>query len=255
MHDSTPFTKKLVIFDLDGTLTPSKEFMRPSMAQALGALLAIAKVAVVSGGGYPRFQTQFLRSFPSNQENFANLYLLPTSGTRLYAYQRDWQEIYHEDFTPEEKKQVMDVFKSVLTEVHFVAPEKLYGDLIEDRGSQITFSGVGQNAPISIKEVWDPTREKRQKIVDLLQKRLSKFDIRMGGTTSIDITRRGMNKAFGIHKLEQYVQIPISDMLFVGDALFMGGNDYPAKATGIDCIRVSGPEETESLIRSWITSQ
>jgi len=254
MSDFTPFTKKLVIFDLDGTLTPSKEFMRPGMAQALSALLRVAKVAVMSGGGYPRFQTQFLRSFPANQDYLSNLYLLPTSGTRMYTYLRDWTELYHEDFAPEEKKQIMDALKAVMTEARFVPPEKLYGDLIEDRGSQITFSGVGQNAPISIKETWDPTREKRQKIVELLQKRLPKFDVRIGGTTSIDITRRGMNKAFGIHKLEHYLQIPISDMLFVGDALFMGGNDFPAKATSIDCIQVSGPEETENLIRSWTAS-
>lgn len=253
MHE--PFTKKLVIFDLDGTLTPSKDFMRPGMAEALGALLSVAKVAVISGGSFPRFQTQFLRSFPPNQGNLINLYLLPTSGTRLYTYARDWQEVYHEDFTPEEKMQIMDAFRTALAETGFTPPEKLYGELIEDRGSQVTFSGVGQNAPIDVKKGWDPTREKRQKIVAILQKRLVRCDARIGGMSSIDITRRGMNKAYGIHKLEQYLHIPISDMLFVGDALFVGGNDYPAKATGIDCIQVSGPEETEKLIRSWTASR
>ncbi|HEX7724719.1 MAG TPA: HAD-IIB family hydrolase [Candidatus Paceibacterota bacterium] len=259
MHTAAPAVtfdgKQLIIFDLDGTLTPSKEFMRPGMARVLGELLSRVKVAVISGGGFPRFQTQFLRSFPPTQDNLSNLYLLPTSGTRLYTYRREWQEVYREDFTAEEKKRIMDAFKAVLTEVRFVAPEKLYGDLIEDRGSQITFSGVGQNAPISIKEKWDPTREKRLKIVALLRPRLSMCDIRLGGTTSIDVTRRGMNKAYGIHKLEQYLHIPISDMLFVGDALFTGGNDFPAKAAGVDCIQVSGPEETEDLIRSWIASR
>ena len=60
-----------------------------------------------------------------------------------------------------------------------------------------------------------------------------------------------MNKAYGIHKLEQYLNIPLADMVFVGDALFYGGNDYPVKATGIDCIEVKGPEETERLIKTW----
>ena len=244
--------KKLAIFDLDGTLTPSKEFMRAGMAEALGALLGHMKVAVISGGGFPRFQTQFLRSFPTDQANLSNLYLLPTSGTRFYEFKGDWKEAYAEDLSPLERADVVSSMKAALAEAHFVAPEKLYGELIEDRGSQITFSGVGQNAPVDVKQSWDPDRTKREAIVAILKKKLPKFDVRLGGMTSIDITRRGMNKAYGIHKLEQRLQIPIHDMVYVGDALFYGGNDYPAKATGVDCIQVAGPEETEALIRSWI---
>jgi len=242
--------KKLVIFDLDGTLTPAKEHMKPSMAQALSELLKRIKVAVISGGGYPRMQTQFLRSLPHTAESFGNLYILPTSGTRLYMWQGDWQERYHEDLSREERKRIMEAFRPVLMACKH-SPEKIYGELIEDRLSQVTFSGLGQEAPIDTKKQWDPDHRKREAIIAALRPKLPEFDIRIGGTTSIDVTRRGVNKAYGIHKLEQYLGIPISEMIFVGDALFYGGNDYPAKAAGVDCIEVKGPEDTEKIIRNW----
>jgi HAD superfamily hydrolase (TIGR01484 family) len=134
----------------------------------------------------------------------------------------------------------------------YVKPQKIYGQLIEDRGSQITFSALGQNAPIEMKLSWDPTREKREKIAEILRQRNPEFDVRIGGATSIDINKRGINKGYGIRRLEQFLNIGPDDILFVGDALFYGGNDYPAKATGIDCIEVKGPEETKQLIKGWL---
>ena len=74
----------------------------------------------------------------------------------------------------------------------------------------------------------------------------------MGGTTSIDITKTGIDKAYGINKLKEILNINISEMLFIGDALFEGGNDFPARKTGIDCIQVRDPEETKRIIETVI---
>lgn len=245
--------KKLVIFDLDGTLTPPKQDMKPPMAGLLAALMRQIKVAVTSGGGFARFQTQFLKSLPQDTAGLGNLYLLPNSGTKFFVWQSDWVEKYEENLSESEKKQAVEALRAALERCQMNRPAQIYGPLIEDRGSQITFSGLGQQAPLELKMKWDPTHEKRRKIVESLQPKIPKFDVRIGGSTSIDITRRGMNKAYGIHKLEQYLGVRLSEMLFVGDALFYGGNDYPVKATGVDCIEVKGPEETERLIRSWFS--
>ncbi|MCX6715847.1 MAG: HAD-IIB family hydrolase [Candidatus Taylorbacteria bacterium] len=243
--------KKLIIFDLDGTLTPPKQDMEPVTAELLTNLIKNIQVAVISGGNYLRFQNQFLKSLPQGVDGLSNLYLLPTSGTRLLVWQNDWVEKYKEELSEQERKEVKDALTLSIDQSGLEKPTETFGQIIEDRGSQITFSALGQEAPLELKVKWDPTHEKRQKIIDILRPKLPKFDIRIGGTTSIDITRRGMNKAYGIHKLEQYLKISLSDMLFVGDALFYGGNDYPVKATGIDCIEVKGPEETDQLIKSW----
>jgi HAD superfamily hydrolase (TIGR01484 family) len=240
--------KDLVIFDLDGTLTPSKSALDNEMAESVIRLLAKKKVAIISGGGYPQFEAQFLNKLPHNVQRFSSMYLLPTSGTRLYTWQGTWTEKYAENLSLEDKKNIIDKLKMSLTLAKFEKPEKTYGELIEDRGSQITFSALGQSAPLAQKEAWDPTREKRQIIADILKERLPRFDVRIGGTTSIDITMKGVNKAYGIHKLEEHFRVPIDKMLFIGDALFPGGNDYPARSTGVDCIQVSGPEETKKII-------
>lgn len=244
--------KKLVIFDLDGTLAPPKQPMTPSMAKLFGALIGRIRVAVMSGGNFLQFQSQFLGLLPSGMKGFNNLILLPTSGTKMFTWQGSWIEKYSEPLTQKEKELIESTFRKALATGGYVRPEKMYGQMIEDRISQVTFSGLGQDAPLQLKLAWDPNHEKRQRIVDIMKGILPSFDIRIGGTTSIDVTRRGVNKAYGIHKLEHFLKIPIYNMLFVGDALFYGGNDYPVKATGIDCVEVSNPEETERVIASWM---
>jgi HAD superfamily hydrolase (TIGR01484 family) len=189
---------------------------------------------------------------PIGSENFNNLYLLPTSGTKLYVWKGNWHEEYSEDLNEKEKEKIMTALNSVINSPIYEKPATLYGDIIEDRGSQITFSALGQNAPAEIKYAWDPTRSKREAIASAIRNKIPEFDVRVGGATSVDITRKGVNKAYGIMKMAQYLNLTIHDIVFVGDALFYGGNDYPAKSTGADCIPVKGPVDTKKLIKSWL---
>jgi hypothetical protein len=242
----------LVIFDKDGTLTPSKLPIEPEMADLLMKLIAKMKVAVISGGSYPNFSTQLLNKLPTSSDSFGNLFILPASGTCLYVWKGMWQQQYAETLTPPEKAEVMQAFDEALRATGYTRPEKTYGDIIEDRGSQITFSALGQAAPLALKVAWDPSRDKREKIAAIIQAKIPRYDVRIGGTTSVDITKRGVNKAYGIRKLEDYIKLTPEKILFVGDALFHGGNDYPARATGVDCIAVKNPEETKELIKGWL---
>jgi len=245
--------KKLIIFDLDGTLTKSKAPIDRETADLLTELLDRKKVAVISGGGYRQFQKQFLGHMLASARQYSNLFLLPTSGTRLYVWKDHWVREYAEDLSTDEKDRIMEALRDILKMPSvYRKPERIYGDLVEDRGSQITFSALGQEAPVEAKYAWDPTREKREHIASILRHKLPKFDVRVGGATSVDITHRGVNKAYGIRKLEQYLGLKPDEIAFVGDALFYGGNDYPARATGVDCHSVTGPEETRALIRHWL---
>ncbi|MDQ2932845.1 MAG: HAD-IIB family hydrolase [bacterium] len=248
----TENSKQLIIFDKDGTLTPSKGPMDQEMADLFMKLLEKKKVAVISGSGFPLFENQVLKMLPFGSKNLSNLYILPASGTKLFTWKGTWQAEYSEQLSEIEKKKVISSLQAALKQADFVQPQKMYGQLIEDRDSQITFSALGQEAPLAPKEAWDPKQEIRKKIITFLQPRIPEFDVRIGGTTSIDITKKGVNKAYGIRKLEAFLKLQAESILFVGDALYYGGNDYPAKATGVDCIQVSGPEETKKLISSFI---
>ncbi len=242
--------KRLIVFDLDGTIAESKAAIDAEMATLLRDLLSILKVAVISGGNWPQFQKQLVSNLPHNA-NLKNLCLLPTCGTKFYQYAEDWELLYSEDFTDEEKEKIIGSLKQVIASSDFETAGP-WGEVIEDRGSQITFSALGQNAPIIEKEKWDPDFAKRKQMKVLLDKLIPNFSVRLGGTTSIDITKPGIDKAYGIQKLRDTLGIAIDDMIFVGDALFPGGNDYPAKEAGALSIQVRDPEESKRVIETII---
>jgi phosphomannomutase len=247
---STHLTKviKLIVFDLDGTLADSKASLDGEMATLLGALMKIVKVAVISGGDWPQFEKQLLANLRQD-EQLKNLSLLPTCGTKFYQYSGVWNKIYSEDFTAEEKKKISEALTQALATAALKI-DKVWGEAIEDRGSQITFSALGQQAPIQEKKKWDPDFTKREKIQELLGALIPQFSVRLGGTTSVDITKPGIDKAYGIRKLKDTLGIEINEMIFVGDALFPGGNDYPVKEVGVVSIRVRDPNESKRVIEA-----
>lgn len=155
------------------------------------------------------------------------------------------------------KKKITNAFWRVFQAVRYEHPVKTYGgDVIEDRGTQITFSALGQKAPIPPKEAWNKKYNRlRLRIARLLQKKLPEFHVRVGGLTSIDVTAKGINKAYGIRQIEKTLGVKREDMLFVGDAIFPGGNDYAVVRTGVDYVKVSGPEETKKVIRFLLGKQ
>jgi HAD superfamily hydrolase (TIGR01484 family) len=239
--------KKLIVFDLDGTLAESKSSLDQEMALLITSLLKVVKVAIISGGDWPQFEKQILSHLP-NDDGLANLSMLPTCGTKFFRYSAGWHKIYSEDFTPSQSQQIMASLTQAVDQAG-LKPPKVWGEVIENRGSQITFSALGQEAPLEEKDKWDPDYAKRKKIKAILDKLLPKFSIRMGGATSIDITEPGIDKAYGIQKLTEILSISKADMIYIGDALFPGGNDYPAEETGVISIPVKGPAETKKVIQ------
>lgn len=242
--------KKLIVFDLDGTLAESKSSLDAEMSALLRDLLGIVNVAVISGGDWPQFEKQILSNLP-HDERLKNLSLLPTCGTKFYQYNGDWEKIYSEDFNAVEKKKIIDSLRKAL-EIDGFKIEKVWGEAIEDRGSQITYSALGQQAPIEEKIKWDSDFTKRKRIKTILDKSIPEFSVRLGGTTSIDITKPGIDKAYGIRKLRDTLGIAIDEMIFIGDAIFPGGNDYPAKEAGVVCIRVKDTEDSKLVIETIV---
>lgn len=246
-------SKKIIIFDLDGTLAYSKSCIDTEMGGLIAKLLEKKKVAVISGGSFKQYNKQLLPNLSLSEEHLKRLYLFPTCSTTFYQYDDNgWKRVYAETLKNEEKKRIMNAFEKTFIDMGYKHPERIWGEVIEDRETQITFSAYGQQAPLEVKKNWDPDGKKRHKMKSTLEKYISDFEIKLGGTTSIDITYKGIDKGYGIRKIEEILKIPVLDMLFVGDALFEGGNDYPAKEAGVDCIAVSGVEETKEIIRSII---
>ena len=220
------------------------------MSQLLHELLSIVKVAVISGGDWPQFERQLLSKLP-HDERLLNLSLLPTCGTKFYQYSGAWKKLYEEDFTENERDRILSSLNQAIAEAGYNTP-RVWGKAIEDRGSQITFSALGQQAPLGEKNKWDPDYAKRTKIKAILDALIPDFSVRIGGSTSIDITRPGIDKAYGIKKLRDLLNISIQEMIFIGDALFVGGNDYPAEQAGVVSIPVRDPRETKRVTETII---
>jgi HAD superfamily hydrolase (TIGR01484 family) len=218
------------------------------MAALLARLLGIVKVAVISGGAWTQFEKQVLAFLP-HDDRLKGLSMLPTCGTKFYRFEAAWKKLYAEDFSADDKTKIIDALNLAFDRSGH-RPEKHWGELIEDRDSQITLSALGQQAPLAEKAKWDPDFAKRRMIEAILEPMIPGFSIRFGGATSIDVTRPGIDKAYGIGKLKETLGVPIADMIFVGDAIFPGGNDYPAKQAGVESIRVRDPEETKRVIEA-----
>ncbi|MES2315528.1 MAG: HAD-IIB family hydrolase [Patescibacteria group bacterium] len=250
--------KKVISFDLDGTLAVSKSPITPEMGELVKQLIKKIIVVVTSGGSLKQFQTQFLPPF-LNDNSFLpyihNLILLPTSATQQYEYdkvKKDWQitdkELLDENIKTKIKKFLKEIIDSGLYEI----PPNPAGEIVEDRDTQITFSGCGQLANIEAKRAWDPDKRKRQKIVSILEPLLPEVSFLINAYSSIDIVPKGYNKGVGLTKLLNKLGFQKSDMVFVGDGLFPGGNDYSVKEAGFETIAVKGPEETAKFIQGWI---
>ena len=244
--------KKLIAFDLDDTLAVTKTPITDRMGELLVALLDNYDVCVISGGRFEQFKIQIIDRLEATPSKLSRMHLMPTCGTRYYRYdqlKKEWAIQYSEDLTEAEKKKIGDVLEATAKEFN-IWPEKPYGDVIEDRGSQVTYSALGQQAPAQLKYAWaKENAELKLKLRTRIAAQLPELEVRLGGTTSVDVTRIGIDKAYGMHKLLDVLDASKEEILFLGDKLQEGGNDYPVKAMGIDCIEVDGWEETALVLQ------
>lgn len=245
--------KKLIIFDLDGTLAESKQPLTSDMADLLSTLLSDTPVGIISGGALPQFLKQVVAQL-SSEANLANLYLLPTSGAALYEYRHDaWTKIYEERLSEKEVHDIEAAMKMAIAETGVIdLTHHAWGERIEHRGAQVSLSALGQQAPLILKKEWDPNRSNREKLQKNLSARLPDFSVAIGGKTTIDVTKRGIDKAYGVHQLCERLGITESETLYVGDELEKGGNDEAVYKTKVDTKSVTDPLETERLIASLL---
>lgn len=247
--------KKVFIFDLDGTLTKSKANLDREMASLLCALLNKKKVVVMGGGSRAQFTNQFLTRLRCSQTQLENLLISPLSGGSLYTYQaHKWRQIYRHSFSAREKTKILAAFKKSFRDINYDTPPKTYGGVIEDRGSQMTFSALGQRAPLTKKKAWNEKSDTRHRLKAALRKHLPDFEVRLGGLTSIDITKKGIDKAYGIKQIMKSLSVGKEEIVYIGDALYRGGNDYAAKRAGVTTIEVKDAEETKIFIRFMLSS-
>ncbi len=244
--------KKVLAFDLDGTLTESKTVMEDRMSELLNRLLDHFHICVISGGSFEQFKKQFIAGLQVAPARLERLHLMPTCGTSYYIYDittQDWRKVYAEDLTHAQKEKIRRALSNAFKASSYW-PKKTWGELVEDRGSQVTLSTLGQEAPREVKEAWDPDNRKKYKLRDLVAELLPEFEVRTGGLTSIDVTKPGIDKAYGMKRLSELLGISQDEILFFGDRVNPGGNDYPVKAMGVDTLEISSWKDTANALEA-----
>ncbi len=222
------------------------------MATALVSLLQRVGVCIISGGRFEQFQAQVLDRLTAPEQILSRLHLMPTCGTRYYSRQQcAWSQVYSEDLSAEETARIMQVLEETSRTLGYWE-EHPRGELVEDRGSQVTYSALGQAAPLDAKAAWDPDGTKKSLLVAHATPLLPDFEVRSGGSTSIDVTRRGIDKAYAVRRLMTQIHAAPEELLFVGDRLDEAGNDYPVLAVGVPCVPVTSWQDTLTVIAQFI---
>lgn len=246
-------TPRLVAFDLDDTLAPSKSAIDPRIGDLLIGLAERVEVAIISGGQLQQFRAQVVDRLPeSSDEVLSHVHLLPTCGTQYYRIQGGGiVTVYAHVLTDDEKSRAIAAVEGEARRLGLWEAET-WGDILEDRGSQITFSALGQRAPLEAKIAWDPTGAKKSSLREAVAAQIPDLEVRSGGSTSVDITHSGIDKAYGMRQLAEQTGIALEDMLFVGDRLDPDGNDYPVLAIGVPCHAVTGWQDTAEYLNALL---
>lgn len=245
---------RAVVFDLDNTLSASFHPPEPDVAERLRKLLKLMPVAVMSGASLSRMEETLLPSLPGDLSK-TELYLFTDTAAQCFIHRDSgWQNLYKHAFTENESETIIRLVKEGLVETAITEDAPLYGDQFLARDTQITFSAIGTYAPAEEKAIWDPQGAKRDKLIRFLEPKLPEFNIMKGGRTAIDITRKGIDKAYGVKWLAKHLGFEARDMLFVGDELSSGRNDACVIPTGIQTMEVAGPHETAKVIDEILSS-
>lgn len=243
---------KLIAFDMDGTLAPSKWQMDSEMVELFKKLLTKYKVAIISWWDYSQFQKQVIPFLWTDEKILSNLYICPTCSTKMYLYKNsEWNKEYSLDFSDSDKEKILKVLNKAIDDLN-LRPKETWGELVEDRWTQITYSALWQKAPLEAKEVWDPDFEVRKKIRDYIKDDLKDFNILIWWATSIDVTRLWVDKAYWVKKLSEVSGISLNEIIFVWDAVFPWWNDYPPLEIWVTSKRVFSVEDTKRYIESLV---
>jgi phosphomannomutase len=246
---------RCIVFDLDGTLTGSKVPIERPMAETLLELVRRLNVGIVTGGRYRLIKVQvlpYLDELGWSDDDRRRLHLLPACGTQRRRWDgRTWHQEFREDLDPIDRECVPDVLTDAAKELGLFE-SRHWGAYIDDRGGQITYSVFGQQAPLEVKQAWDPDGTKKERIRLLAAERLPHLSVVSGASSSVDVTRPGRDKAFGVERLAAALGVRLEQLVFVGDRLQDGGNDASLRRLPVALVSVRRPSDTLTWAREVV---
>jgi phosphomannomutase len=238
---------RIFIFDIDGTLTPSRRRMTEEFAKFFDKWSEKNKYYLVTGSDLDKTKEQLPIAYIDRAEA-----IFTCCGNQMW---RDDELIYNNKFTPPES-----LIEHLEEKIKYSKYYHRAGNHIEDRGSMLNFSVVGRNCTQEQREdyfKWDKQTNERKNISNDIKSTWTKLDAVIGGQISIDIYPKGSDKSQVLNIIEQERLVPPSEYIFIGDGIENGGNDYPLAElmdnTEIcDWYHTKGWEHTKEILESLI---
>lgn len=235
-----PSSYRHIFFDLDNTLTRSRSPIAVAMRDALAGLQTSGRdVIVVSGATVEQAMSQ--------TENFPALYLGQNGNHARDESEK--KEMWRELLSDDEKTEIRNHIASI-PRPWIVADEN---DLIEDRGSQVSYSLLGHHEDVAKKEMFDPNGARRRATLAEHPFASGTLEVKIGGTTTLDYIRKGQHKGSNVTRLISKKGWKKEECVYVGDALYPGGNDEAVVGV-IDVQPVDNPDGTLVFIRKILAS-
>jgi HAD superfamily hydrolase (TIGR01484 family) len=239
---------KHVFFDLDNTLTPSKSLILPQHLPILERLAERADVIVVSGHGEKDIRKHLTAAMD------AKYHILGQNGN--FAETKDGRILWNRSLSQDKKDAILGFITKARAHLNYTVKDET--DIVEDRDSQIAFSLIGHHENKAIKDAFDPDFAKRRKLLEDMRSDIEALEktgveARIGGTTNIDFFELGKNKGYNVTQFIGMMQWDKEECLYMGDALFPGGNDETVIGI-IPTHAVKNPDDTFSFIEGNLLS-
>ena len=238
---------RIFIFDIDGTLTPSRLQMTEKFAKFFDKWSSKNKYYLVTGSDIDKTKEQLPIAYIDRAEA-----IFTCCGNQMW---RDDELIYDNKFNP--PKDLIEYLERKVLKSEY--PNRC-GNHIEDRGSMVNFSIVGRNCTQEQREdyfEWDKAMGERNITCMEIKGTYPGIDAVVGGQISIDIYPKGNDKSQVLNVIEQERLVPPSEYIFIGDGIENGGNDYPLAElmdnTEIcDWYHTKGWEHTKEILENII---
>lgn len=239
---------KASLFDLDDTLVESFESPTPEIIDALARLLDLMPVAIITGRDFPWMERDFLPTL-THAQHVERFFILPEGAAQCLQWDgASWKEQYGQAITDDERARIKQAIQESVEETKILEGMPVFGNQYVDKKAMVAFAALGREVPRDLKYSWDPGNSRRAALRDAIAIKLPEYDVLMGGATSTDVTKKGVNKSYGVRWLSEHLHIATRDMLYVGDALYPGGNDHVVIETGVQTRSTNGPRETIAII-------
>jgi HAD superfamily hydrolase (TIGR01484 family) len=201
---------KHLFFDMDETVAPARQPILPEMFDLLSNLEE--DIIIVSGQSADKIAWQ---------SNNLPAYILGQNGNEAFSV--DGEELWNTPLNDNQRAEIMGHIQKLVTTFSLELNEKW--NPIEDRGGQITFSPVGNTAPVEIKKAYDPDRLKRFNIMKTVPFVSDDLVVKIGGSTSLDYIHKDRHKGTNVQKLIDLKGWNKNECIYFGDGLYPGGND------------------------------